>query len=77
MAIYKTDKKGRPCAVVAISDKKETGFPKGYFKLKNKLYKVHVSQSNKEGVENWVTITEMPKSNNGGFGGGNNRSNSL
>ncbi len=61
MAIYKQDRFGNNQAVVALMDKKGTGYPKGYVKIKGKTYKIEVSESNKDNVERWVTITAVSK----------------
>ena len=68
---YGNDRFGRPQAVIAIKDKGEK-MPRGYVEIKSKLYQVTVSDSKKEGVAAWVTLTEMDKKNQGGFGGSNN-----
>ncbi len=64
MAIYKQDKFGNNQAIVALQDKKGNGYPKGYVKIKNKLYRVETASSNKDGVEAWVTLTEVSKRGN-------------
>lgn len=62
------DRFGNPQVVVGLKDKKGTGFPKGYIEIKGTLYKITISDSKKEGVEAWVTLTQMPKQRNSGFG---------
>jgi hypothetical protein len=64
------DRFGNPQVVVGLKDKKGTGFAKGFIEIKGQLYKITTSPSNKEGVEEWVTLTQMPKQNNRGFGNG-------
>ena len=53
------DRFGRPTHLVGMKDKKGNGFPYGYLTLGNKTFKVEVSDSNKDGVEQWVKLTEM------------------
>lgn len=66
------DRFGNEQVVIGLKDKKGTGFPKGYFEIGNQLFKVTTSRSNKEGTEEWVTITKMNKNQGGrGFGNGN------
>lgn len=62
------DRFGNPQVVVGLKDKKGTGFPKGYIEIKGTLYKITTSPSNKDGVHEWVTLTQMSKQNNRGFG---------
>jgi hypothetical protein len=59
------DRFGNPQVVIGLKDKKGTGYPKGYFEVGNKLFKVTTSPSNKEGVHEWVTVTEMKKRSSG------------
>lgn len=72
------DRFGNPQVVVGLKDKKNTGYPKGYFKIGNQLYKVTTSPSNKDGVHEWVTVTKMKKNQgSNGFGNNNGYNNSL
>lgn len=60
-----TDRFGNPQAIVGMKDKKGNGFPYGFVEIKGTLYKVEVSNSNKEGVEAWVKITKVtPRAKN-------------
>lgn len=65
------DRFGNEQVVIGLKDKKGTGFAKGYFEIGNQLFKVTTSPSNKEGVNEWVTVTKMRKQQ-GGRGFGNN-----
>lgn len=64
------DRFGNEQVVVGLKDKKGTGFPKGYIEVKGDLFKITTSQSNKEGVMEWVTLTKMKKQGSRGFGNG-------
>lgn len=66
-----TDRFGNPQVVIGMKDKKGTGFPKGYIEIGNQNFKVTVSNSNKDGVHAWVTLTKVKK-----FGGSNGFGNS-
>ena len=55
------DKFGRNRDLVGLKDKNRSGFPKGYTEINGTLFQLTLSPSKKEGVEHWVTITEMPK----------------
>jgi len=59
------DKFGNPQEVIGLKDKNGSGYPRGFFTVGNRLFKVTSSPSNKDGVERWVTITEMKKNQGG------------
>lgn len=61
-----TDRFGNKYQVIGCKDKKETGFPKGYIELGNKLYKLEPSKANKDGVEVWIKVTEVKKRSTNG-----------
>lgn len=63
MSFVTQDKFGNDRMVVGLKDKKGNGFPKGFAKIGGKLFKIEYSESNKEGVEGWVTITKTKKRN--------------
>ncbi len=56
-----TDRFGNKYQVIGCKDKKETGFPKGYIELGNKLYKLEPSKANKDGIDVWIKVTEVKK----------------
>lgn len=62
------DRFGNEQVVVGLKDKKGSGFPKGYLEISGQLYKITTSRSNKDGVEEWVTVTKMKKQQGRGFG---------
>jgi hypothetical protein len=62
-----TDRFGRQFTRVGARDKKGNGYAKGYVEIKGKLYQIEVGPSQKEDVEYWLTVTEMPKNNNRGL----------
>lgn len=62
------DKFGNKYAVIGCKDKKGTGYPKGYFTVKGKTFKLEPSPAEKDGVDMWIRITEV-KSNKGGGSG--------
>lgn len=64
MAFVTKDKFGNTKMVIGLKDKKGSGFPKGYGEIKGKLYKFEVSEANKDGIEKWVTVTEVEKKQN-------------
>lgn len=58
----KTDKFGNPYQVVGLKDEKNDGkFPKGYVELGNNLYKIEVSEAQKDGVVLWCRVTKVKK----------------
>jgi len=63
-----TDRFGNRYIVVGLRDKTGKGYPKGFAEIKSTLYKIEVSDSNKQDVESWVKITEMPRKKQGGGG---------
>lgn len=46
--------------IVPMKENKN-GYPYGWLELNGQLYKVEISESNKDGVVSWVTITKMKK----------------
>lgn len=63
--IINTDKFGQSYQVVAMTDKKGTGYPSGYVELKGVLYKLEPGASNKAEVAGWLRITAVKKRTNG------------
>jgi hypothetical protein len=64
MAFVTKDKFGNNKMVVSLKDKKGNGYPKGYGEIKGKLYKFEYSDAKKDGVEGWVSVTEVSKRDN-------------
>lgn len=69
MAIYKQDRFGNRQAVVALIDKRGNGYPRGFVKVGGKNYKVEYSESNKDGVDGWVSLTLVTRKSNKNNGG--------
>ena len=77
------DRFGNDQIVVGLKPKKgkPDSFPRGYFEMGNKLFKVTTSRSKRDDVVEWVTITIVEKQNSqfgnsrqsSAFGGNNRR----
>ncbi len=66
MATFRrADRFGNPTALVGCKNNKK-GYPVGYLEINNCLYKLEPSQSNKDGVAEWIKVTRMKKRSNGG-----------
>ncbi len=61
------DKFGRMQILVSLKDKKDNGYSSGFAEIKNQLYKFTVSKSKKDGVNGWLTISQIKKQNFGNF----------
>lgn len=64
MATFKKVDTGKGFTVneCLIGMKKDSnGFPIGFFSVRDKLFRVQISPSNKDGVESWVRITACKK----------------
>jgi hypothetical protein len=54
------DRFGNPYQVIGCKPNKG-GYPVGYVELGGKLYKLEPSPSNKDGVQEWIKITQVKK----------------
>lgn len=57
-----TDKYGNPYQVISCKPKKKNpDFNQGWIELQGKLYKLEVSNADKDGVDYWVRVTQQKK----------------
>lgn len=67
MAKYaRTDRFGNQYLLVGCKLNKK-GYPVGYAELGGKLYKIEPAKSNKDGVEEWIKITRVQRSQKTGI----------
>ena len=62
-----TDRFGNQYTVIGFKPNKN-GYPVGYWESASGLYKLELSNSNKDGVSNWLKITKLQKRNNNNGG---------